>query len=373
MLPIDMPTRDDVLALAAVRADACVSIYLETTPVTTAIGASRTALRNALRDAAAQLEAAGLDKRRLWPLVEQVEDLEEDDAFWAHQAHSLAVLVTPDRLHAFRLANRLAPSLHLADRFHLKPLLRSLTHSHDGFVLALDENGVRLVEFFADAEPIEVRVADMPRDAASAVGKASINDRSHSQRIVGSEGKKVRLRQYARAVDAALRAAGLPGAAPVVLASNSPLDELFRSVSSLRTLLPGTIGGEIGRLSTSELVAAARPVVDSAHAAEIADLHALRARRAEQGRATSDIARAARAAARGAIESLLVDIDRVVPGTVDEESGAVAFAAAAGPESYGVTDWIATAALATGARVLCVRSGDLPEGTVLAATLRYAV
>ena len=373
MLPIDLPTKDDILGLAAVRADACVSIYVETTPLTADIGPSRIALRNALREAVAQLEAAGLDKRRLWPLVEQVEDLEEDEAFWAHQANSLAVLVTPDHLHAFRLANRLTPSLHVADRFHLKPLLRSLTHTHDGFVLALDENGVRLVEFFGDAAPVEVRVPDMPRDAASAVGKASINDRSHSQRIVGSEGKKVRLRQYARAVDAALRAAGLPGEAPLVLASNSPLDELFRSVCSVRTLLPGTIGGEIGRMTPADLVAAARPVLDAAHAAEIADLHALRARRTEQGRATTDIAMAARAAARGAIESLLVDIDQAVPGTVDAETGAVAFADAAGPDSYGVTDWVTTTALATGARVLCVRSADLPDGAILAATLRYAV
>lgn len=54
----------------------------------------------------------------------------------------------------------------------------------------------------------------MPADAASAVGKSSINDRSPSGRLVGSEGKRVRIRQYARLVDDALM--------PTTSISNSP-------------------------------------------------------------------------------------------------------------------------------------------------------
>ena len=53
----------------------------------------------------------------------------------------------------------------------------------------------------------------MPKETAvSAAGKASIKDRSPSGRIQGSEGMKVRLAQYARKVDQALR--DLLGAGP---------------------------------------------------------------------------------------------------------------------------------------------------------------
>ena len=371
MLPIDTPTRAELLALAALRADACVSLYLETTPVSTEIGASRIAYANAVREAIAQLDAAGLDKRRRWPLEEQFDDLAEDDAFWERQARSLAVLATPDHIWTFRLANRVAPTVQVSDRLHLKPLLRAVTHAHAGFVLALAENSVRLIEFFPDMAPVEVRVADMPKDAASAVGKASINDRSHSQRIVGSEGKKVRLRQYARAVDAALRAALPEATAPMILASNPPLDEVFRSVASYPPLLGEGFRGEIDRMTPLELAQAARPILDAAYAAEIAERRALHARRADQGRASTDIATVASAAARGAVESLLVDMDRVLPGTVDEETGAVTFAEAEGPSSYGVLDRVALMGLATGADVLAVRADDLPDSASLAATFRY--
>jgi hypothetical protein len=60
------------------------------------------------------------------------------------------------------------------------------------------------VEVSPDDAPAEVRVAaDMPSDAASSVGKSSLADRSADRRIQGSEGQKVRLRQYARRVEEA--------------------------------------------------------------------------------------------------------------------------------------------------------------------------
>jgi hypothetical protein len=371
MLPVDTVTRTLLLTLAQVRADACISIYVQTAPFSSEIGASRIAYANAVRAAFAQLDAAGLDKRRRWPLEEQFDDLAEDDAFWNHQARSLAVLATPEHVWTFRLANRLAPTVQVADRFHLKPLLRALTHPHAGYVLALSENSVRLIEFFPDMAPVELRVPGMPKDAASAVGKASINDRSHSQRIVGSEGKKVRLRQYARQVDEALRAAMPQGSGPMILASNPPLDEVFRSVASYPDLLAQGFRGEVDRMTPLELVESGRKLLDAAHAESVAAHRALHVRRTDQARATTDVSIAARAAARGAIEILMVDMDTVVPGTVDDETGAVYFAVAEGADSYGVLDRIAMMALATGADVLSVRAADLPEGATLAATLRY--
>ncbi|MGI9124117.1 MAG: hypothetical protein ACR2JM_05120 [Mycobacterium sp.] len=41
------------------------------------------------------------------------------------------------------------------------------------------------------------KVADLPTDAASAVGKSSLTDRSPSGRLVGSEGKRVWIRRRA--------------------------------------------------------------------------------------------------------------------------------------------------------------------------------
>jgi hypothetical protein len=67
----------------------------------------------------------------------------------------------------FRLPNRLTSRLEVSDRFHLKPLLRSVTFLQAAFVLALAQT-----------------------------------DRSATGRIQGAQ--KVRMRQYARQIDQAL-------------------------------------------------------------------------------------------------------------------------------------------------------------------------
>src|SRR5262249_59904165 len=120
---------------------------------------------------------------------------------------------------------------------HLKPLLRTLTFSNTAFVLALSQNGVRLLEIAPELEPGEIRVPDLPKDVASAAGKSSIRDRAPSGRIQGSEGQKTRMRPYARQIDQALRPllSGLD--LPLILAAAEPIDSIYRSVSSYPHLL----------------------------------------------------------------------------------------------------------------------------------------
>lgn len=372
MLHVDIPSRSEVAALGQVRSNACVSIYLKTTPLTQQADASAIELGNLARTAREQLEAAGLDKRELAALMEQIEELRDDDEFWATQANSLAVLATPDRLRTFRLASDLTPTVQVSDRFHLKPLLRAITFTNSALVLALSENAVRLVEIHADLPPSTVKVAGLPRDAASAVGKSTLNDRSAVGRIHGSEGQNVRFQQYARKVDAALRPVLAGIDTPLILAATGRLASVFRSVNSYANLLDTGIKDSPDRISDTELAAAARPVLDAAYAGQVADARALFEARGGDGRATSDISDAARAATIGAVDTLLVNIDTVVPGWVDDETGAVRFADGEDATSYGVVDEVAARVLANGGRVMGVRESDLPDGGELAAILRYA-
>jgi hypothetical protein len=373
MLYVDIPSISEFADLNRERADACVSIYLETTPLTQHADASRIALGNLAKEARHQLEAVGLDKRLLAPLMEHIDDLADDTEFWRHQANSLAVLATPDKLRTYRLANKLSPTVQVSDRFHLKPLLRAITFPNAAFVLALSENGVRVVEVFADLPAQTMKIDTLPKDAASSVGKSTLNDRAPVGRIQGAEGQNVRFRQYARQVDAALRPVLTGRTTPLILAATGRLDAVCRSVNSYPTLLIDSIKASPDRMTDAEIADAARPILDAYFETQIDQLKSLYDARAKQGRATTDISDAARAATYGAIEALLVDMDSVVPGTMDEETGVVTFADGADATSYGIVDEIAGRALASGARVLAVRKHDLPGGGELAAILRFAV
>jgi hypothetical protein len=373
MLYVDIPTPAQLARLIATRSDASVSIYLSTTTDSQAIDQARIQLGNLLKDAIGQLEAAGTPKRTLWPIEEMVQDLQDDDGFWTHQANSLAVFVTPQKLLSFRLPNHLQDMVQVADRFHLKPLLRATSVGQHAFVMALEENAVRLIEVTGNLPAVEVKVDNMPRDAASAVGTANVNSRNYAQRKGGGEGQKVLLRAYARKVDAALRPVLDGRAEPLILAATEPMASIFRSVCSYDHLAAQGIATSPNRMSAADLAGAARPILDGLHADLLAEVHALYRTRENEGRATTQIARAARAATFGAVDTLLVDIDEVVPGTVDETTGEVTFDQGQSAASYGVVDEIAGRVIGAGGRVLAVRRQDIPQQASLASILRYAV
>ena len=372
MLYVDIPSHKDLNTLRTKRNEACVSIYLETTPLTQDIEKSRITFGNLGKEALAQLADAGLDKKRLASLGEELDDLADDDDFWRHQAHSLAIFATPDSIRTFRLANRLTDLVEVSDRFHLKPLLRAVTFRNAAHVLAVSENAVRLVEIAADLPATEVNVSDLPKGAADAVNKSTINDRSHSRRIHGSEGQKVQLAKYVRRIDAALRPVLANQDLPLILAATEPVAALVRSVSGL-DFEPDVIAGSPDRLTEAELADAAREVLDARYARKVADFATLFADRKSQNRATADLSDAARAATFGAVDTLLVDIDNVVHGTIDEASGAITFSDEPDAIDYGIVDEIAGRALASGATVLAVRRDDIPDKGDLAAILRYPV
>ena len=369
----DIPTRGDIEQLINVREPHCVSIYLSTSPVTRESEAARIEFRNLSAGAVQQLHDADVDKRSVWPFEEALEDLAEDEVFWDRLAHSLAVFATRDGVRTFRLPNRLTETLEVSDRFHVKPLLRAVTFPQSCFVLALSQNGVRLLEITPDMPADVVPVPDLPRDAPSAVGKSSINDRSADRRIQGSEGKNLRLRQYARRVDEAIRPVLAGHDQPLILAATEPLGSIFRSVNTYSHLAEVGIETNTEASTDVELDAASRSVLDQIYARELADVRDRYEARLSQDRATSDLAKIARAATYGAVDTALVDIDETIPGFVDEESGAVTVDEADDAANYGVIDEIARRVLLSGGRVLAVRHGDVPGGAPAAAILRYAL
>ena len=213
----------------------------------------------------------------------------------------------------------------------------------------------------------------MPSDAASAVGKASIADRSPDRRVQGDEGQKVRLRQYARQVHDALRPILTGLDLPLILAASEPLASIFRSVSTYSHVAGPVIAGNPDTKSDAELADESRRILDTLYADELKELRARYEQRVPQGRASDDLAAIARAATFGAVDTAFVDIDESVPGLVGEDDGALTLDDSDDAVNYSVVDEIARRVLLTRGRVLAVRRDDVPGDGPAAAILRYPV
>jgi Bacterial archaeo-eukaryotic release factor family 11 len=368
ILNTDIPTRAQVDRLIAARSPGSVSIYLATDPASTG-AAERIELKNLASEAVDQLRRVDAGRDQIAAIDEELTDLVDDEAFLRHQAHCAAVFATPDSLTTFRLPHRLTSLVEVSDRFHVKPLLRAVTFPQLAFVLALAQGSVRLIEVAPDIRPAEVEIADLPLDVASAVGRSSISDRAPSRRVQGSEGQKLRMRQYARQVDQALRPFLNGVEVPLILAASEPIATIFRSVNAYPGLAPETIPGNWEAQSDAELAQRARAVLDRLYAEQLREVRELYALRASEQRAASDVAEVARAATYGSVDTVLVDIDAVVPGSITA-SGAVSFGDA-NADRYGVVDEIARRVWLSGGRVLAVRRDDIPGREPVAAILRY--
>lgn len=372
MLHVDIPSRAQMERLLRDRRAGSVSIYVPTTPISAEVSANRIDLKNAIDEALGQLQEANFDKRELAALEEQLADVLDDEE-WQFQAHTLAVFATPDRAVTFRLGNRVARTVEVSDRFHVKPLFRVAAFPQVALVLALAAGSVRLIEIEPDLPAEIVRVPGLPKDAPSAVGKASIKDRSQSGRIQGSEGQKVRLTQYARAVARAIAPIVAAADVPLILAATQPLASIYRSVDASEHLAARGIDGNPEALGDGEIGLLARGILDAIYADQLRELRDMFEARRADGRGSSDVATVARAATIGAIDTLLVDMDETLPGNVDEQTGAILIGTPDDATDYGVLDEIARRTFLNGGRVVAVRRSDIPEGAQLAAILRYAV
>lgn len=372
MYYVDMPSADEIGDLNLVRSDVSVSIYLPTTPISHEIEPSRIHLVNLIKKAVAQLEEAGVAKKRILLLQEQFANLLDDDEYWGHQANSLAILATPESIRTYRMANKLNAIVEVADRFHLKPLLRAITFPHTAYILALSENAVRLVEVSADLPAQEVTVQNMPTDAASAGGKAANKDYTGTGHRHGAQGESSYLTRFMRKVNAALRPILINSDRPLILATTKPLAASFRSISAIPALKESIVGNP-DRLTAAELATAARPVLDAHYAEQIQDFHRLFEERTGQQRTTTDLSDAARLATFGGIDRLLIDIDGVIDGYIDDETGEITFAGSGDAVNYGIVDEITGRALRTGAKVMAVRKADIPGGHDLAVISRYPI
>ena len=256
----------------------------------------------------------------------------------------------------------------VSGRFHVKPLLRAVTFPQAAYVLALSKGAVRLLEIGPDEAPQEVAIAELPRDAWD----------PRSNKVF-----MARDRNYVRQIEHALRSVLNGSSLPLILAATEGIAALYRTVNTYPHLADTRWPGNPEEATDAELAAGARTILDEVYAAQLAAVAALFSQRASQGRATADLSDIARLATIGAVGTVLVDIDSIVPGSIDENTGALTFAAAAEAEvqatdvpeddTYGVVDEIARRVLLAGGEVLAVRSTDIPGGGPAAAILRYVV
>lgn len=369
MLPV-LPTTTDLHDLTDHRDDASLTIYLPSSPQPHESERIRLQLKSTVAEAAKRLVATGVAPERVRSVIEPLEALDGDHDFWVQQARSLAIFAAPNVLRTFHLANAVKQSLSVSDRFEVGALLRSVSFPHAAFVVTVTERGPRLYSVNATQPTHELPLEGLPADLHTVLETTAIEDDRSRVGARGATGDRIERQRYCRIIQKSVLAWIEGSDRPLILAANRELEPAYRAVNSYPGLADQGITVNPDSLSVAELTERARAILDDLYRAQLAEWAERFEEQRGRDRATADLGHIARAATAGAVEELVFDMDARINGWIDH-AGVLRLDDEDPDATVRVLDEIAARVLKSSGTVYAVRAEDLPNGSAVAAILRY--
>lgn len=374
----------DIESLLEDRPGPCISLYLSASRPGARTEQGSIRLKNLLRRTDRELRARGLDEAAIAELLEPLEDLVTDQAFWSSQEEGVVLFRSPGFTQVFHLPQAFPERSVIADHFFLKPLLPLVAEDDSFYVLALSQNEVRLLQATGQVvRRLELR--GLPGNLTEALGEQKTPQYlTYHTASSGREGAlpalfhghgvglgdtKEELRRYVHRIEAAVRKLLAGGTAPLVLAGAEPLPSLYREVSGYRHLAAPVIPGNPEPVQDDELRDRAwqllQPTFSEVRRRAAERFSAL----AGTGKASSDVREVLAAARHGRVEALFLACDTDLWGRFDPEKVEIHGAPQEGDED--LLDAAALFSLRHGGAVYGLSHAQIPGGGDLAAVFRY--
>lgn len=369
----------------------CVSIYLPThrTGVETQQGPIR--LKNQLKEAEKLLSDQGVSTRDVQSILEPASKLLQESAFWQHQSDGLAIFLSPNSVHRYRLPLSFEELVMIDDHFYIKPLLSLITGDGQFYILALSQNNVRLLNgtrYRISEVDIAQLAGRMDEVVASEDHQASLQLHSsgsgggktgaqsvtfHGQGGGSDESSKKVLLQYFRIVESGLKEFLQGDQVPLVLAGVEYLLPIYKEANTYSNLVDTVITGNPDLLRAEELQKSAweilEPLFQAAQNEAVATYEQLSGQASE--RVAGKLEKIVPAAIEGRVDTLLVAAGEQQWGTFDPITHEIEIHDQLESGDEHLLDLAAVQTYLKGGTVYILEPGKVPGGTIAAAVLRY--
>lgn len=323
-------------------------------------------------------------QREIKSLLQPFEALAEDRAFWNHSEDGLAVLSAPGLFRVYKLQRPIVELVVVADSLHTKPLMRIMQSADRYQILGLNRNAFKLFEGNRDAldeiEPIE----GVPQTAAEQLGE-KVGGPERTKRVYGRAGSAIQhgtdVKQDAddrdttlffRAVDQAVfQHYSQPSGLRLILAALPEHHHRFRTISRNPLLMKEAIDIHPDALSLDALRERAWQLVQPYYLKRLAGFVDAFGAATANGQGTDDPGDIAAAAIAGRIATLLIEADRLIPGSIDAASGKITADDLNHPEVDDVLDDLGERVVKAGGEVVIVPAERMPTRTGAAAIYRF--
>jgi hypothetical protein len=385
-----MFSKADLTTLIEAAPRMAVSLYLPTQTHGRETRQNPIMLKNLLGQAAEALGEHALAARDSEALLEPATRLVEDYEFWQHQDLGLVIFLSDAGMQVYKLPIPVPERAVTGPGFHIAPLL-PLQEQDAVFVILTMTAEAANVWQATRFSLTEIEVADLPRSLESldeapdyegalqshGFGRPNTGGQNMPKtQVYGDspeEWRKGRLVEFTRRAGSALAAHLARDPKPVVVVADAAMGGHLRRDVALTPLVAGFVEVNPATQDAAALLAAATAVMqprhDEAVDAAVAQLNTQLGRGdATACTAPEQIISAARA---GRVDQLFLVPDAVLRGTLDSETGAVQVMRDAKGGTLDLLDKSAQLSLVNGGVVWLVAQDRLPEGTAMAAILRY--
>ncbi len=321
-------SRADLMAVVTALPAPGVSIFLPTHVRGREVRQGPIRLGNLVRSARQLLLSAGTPPSETDAILAPAVRLSEDESFWRHQDHGLALFLDTTGVRVFRVPLSLAEQVMVGARFRIRPLLPLLAADGRFQVLTATAGKVRL--FQASRNDIrEVHSHLLPESLDTEMGppdyenpvQASPVARPHTgstdisnAQVYGdspAEWTKARLVKFTRRVAAAVDAHRAADPVPLVLVAGAEIGGHFKAATTMGSSLAGVVETNPDAMDDGQLHEAAysivQPVLDADRKDAIARFEALAA--TGDARAATDPQEVVEAAQQGRVETVLLPVE----------------------------------------------------------------
>jgi hypothetical protein len=319
-------------------------------------------------------------------LLNPFRSLAGDRGFWKHTWDGLAVLGAAGLFRVINLQRPVSELAIVANSFHIKPLLRILQSADRYQVLSLDRRQIKLFEGNRDnLDEVEL-AAGVPRTITEALGAeltephqtvASYGGTGPGSSVSHGHGSKkdevdIDEERFFRAVDRAiLEHHSRPSGISLIVAALAEYHTPFRQISRNPFLMDKGIEVDASSLSTDQLHQRVCAILEPEFQSRIRKLSDEFEEARSRGLGADNLEQVARAAAESRVQSLLVEAERRIPGSLDEGTGEVTLSPLEDPSVDDLLDDLGELVLNRGCQVVVVPAIDMPCTTGVAATFRF--
>ncbi|RZM78689.1 baeRF7 domain-containing protein [Leptolyngbya iicbica] len=371
--------------LSQSASDYSTSIFLPTHKAGPEIQQDSIRLKNLLNEAQEALTAAGLDSASAKQMLTPGFELLDNQMFWRHQSHGLALFFTPESMQYYRLPLPFESLVSVGDRFHLKPLLPLFFSDRYFYILALSQNQVRLFQS-TRYRISEVELEGVPTSLAEALkyddpeaqlqyhsgGGDGSTPTYHGQGTSGTDDKDA-IRRFLAKVSKGLHPYLNEESAPLVLASVEYLQPIYHDVSDYPHLMAEGITQNPDVADPEDLRQAAwehvSTLIEQSHQAALEQYHSL----AGTGKASDRLPELLKAACRGQVDTLFTKTNSHCWGQFDRQSGQLEQHPQPQPDDEDLLDLAAVQTFLQGGDVYLLNEADMPTDAPVAAVYRYGI